>query len=129
MLGLSGSTPAALGCGFQFCRTWLATRDGDPWFVLADVCKVLEHSNPSKAADGLEDDEWSKLSLGRQGMGIVIGEAGLYHLILRSDKPLAKAFQHWVAHDVLPIIRTTGAYVIPALTMPPTCAGSRPAGT
>jgi phage antirepressor YoqD-like protein len=34
----------------------------------------------------------------------------LYSLILRSDKPEAKAFKRWVTHDVLPTIRKTGGY-------------------
>jgi prophage antirepressor-like protein len=55
----------------------------------------------------------------------IISEAGLYRMILRSDKPLAKPFQRWVAHDVLPTIRTTGAYVAPAagLAMDPAKLG------
>lgn len=28
--------------------------DGEPWFVAADVCKILEHSNPTIAMNGLE---------------------------------------------------------------------------
>ncbi len=32
-------------------------RDNEPWFVLADVCRVLEHSNPSVAANRLDEDE------------------------------------------------------------------------
>ena len=32
----------------------------------------------------------------------VINEFGLYRLILRSNKPNAKAFQRWLIHDVLP---------------------------
>ncbi len=41
-----------------------------------------------------------------------ISEAGLYALILRSNKPEAKAFQKWVTSVVLPAIRKDGAYVI-----------------
>ena len=43
----------------------------------------------------------------------IINEPGLYAVILRSDKPEAKAFKRWVTHDVLPSIRKTGAYGIP----------------
>lgn len=32
-------------------------RDGEVWFELVDVCRVLAHSNPSKAADVLDEDE------------------------------------------------------------------------
>ena len=87
--------------------------DGTPWFVLKDVCDVLEHTNPSVAIEILEDDERSKKSLGRQGSAWVISESGLYTLIMRSNKPEAKAFRRWVTHEVLPALRKTGRYVMP----------------
>jgi len=92
------------------------TRDGEPWFVLADVCRVLEISNPSQAATRLDDDEKYTLT---QNEGIagpqvqsltVISEPGLYRLLMRSDKPQAKPFQKWVNAEVLPSIRKTGRY-------------------
>lgn len=39
-----------------------------------------------------------------------MNEPGLYHLVLCSTKPEAKAFKRWIAHEVIPIIRKTGAY-------------------
>ncbi len=42
---------------------------------------------------------------------VTVSESGLYKLIMRSDKPQAKAFQDWVAKEVLPSIRKTGSYV------------------
>ncbi|QRM18873.1 hypothetical protein GBK02_05440 [Dechloromonas sp. TW-R-39-2] len=42
----------------------------------------------------------------------IISESDLYKLIMRSDKPQAKAFQDWGANEVLPSIRKTGAYVV-----------------
>lgn len=42
---------------------------------------------------------------------MLISESGLYKLIMRSDKPEAKAFQDWVTRDVLPAIRKDGGYV------------------
>lgn len=41
----------------------------------------------------------------------LLSESALYKLILRSDKPDAKAFQDWVIRDVLPAIRKDGIYV------------------
>jgi prophage antirepressor-like protein len=32
-------------------------KDGEPWWVLKDVCDVLEISNSRMAADRLDDDE------------------------------------------------------------------------
>jgi hypothetical protein len=42
----------------------------------------------------------------------LISESGLYKLIMRSDKPEAKAFQDWVTKVVLPAIRKDGGYVM-----------------
>jgi anti-repressor protein len=85
-------------------------RDGEIWWVLKDVCDVLEISNPSVVADRLDEDERSKFDIGRQGEAIIISESGLYSVILRSDKPKAKSFRKWVTGEVLPSIRKTGAY-------------------
>lgn len=41
---------------------------------------------------------------------VTVTEPGLYHLIFRSDSPLAVPFQRWVFEDVLPSIRKTGGY-------------------
>lgn len=38
----------------------------------------------------------------------LISEAGLYKLVLRSDKPGAKVFRRWVASVLLPSIRKVG---------------------
>lgn len=31
--------------------------EGEPWWILADVCRVLEHSNSRMVADRLDEDE------------------------------------------------------------------------
>lgn len=87
-------------------------KDGEPWWILADVCKVLELSNPSKVADRLDFDEKANFELGlRGGSTNCINESGLYAVILRSDKPQAKPFRKWVTSEVLPSIRKHGAYL------------------
>lgn len=94
-------------------------QDGEPWFVLKDVCEVLGISNPTVAADRLDADERAKLDLGRQGNGWIINESGLYNVILRSDKPQAKPFRKWVTAEVLPSIRKTGGYIQGQETLSP----------
>jgi hypothetical protein len=85
-------------------------RDGEPWFVAVDVCRVLEHTNPTMAISGLDDDERAKHSLGRQGETNIISESGLYALILTSRKEAAKRFRKWITAEVLPAIRRDGRY-------------------
>lgn len=46
----------------------------------------------------------------------LVSEAGLYEVIIRSDKPEAKAFRRWVTSEVLPSIRKRGGYLTPEAT-------------
>lgn len=90
-------------------------KDGEPWFCLVDVCRVLDLSNPRSVAERLYADERRKFDLPRQGETWFINESGLYNVILRSDKPEAKPFRKWVTSEVLPSIRKTGTYSTSAL--------------
>lgn len=92
-------------------------KDGEPWWILKDVCGVLGLKNPTMIAERLEDDEVTKLNLGGlSGETNIINESGLYNVILRSDKPEAKPFRRWVTGEVLPSIRKTGSYTLPQTT-------------
>lgn len=89
-------------------------KDGEPWWVLADVCKVLEISNSRNVSSRLETDEKGVTlvdTLGGTQQMTIINESGLYAVILRSDKPQAKPFRKWVTNEVLPSIRKHGAYM------------------
>ncbi|WP_405018675.1 BRO family protein [Kitasatospora sp. NBC_00070] len=100
--------------------------DGEPWFVTADVCKVLGRGNPSQTAKLVGEEhcrtvngraitlirnEGNSESAGerpyRRGYPLLnlISDAGLYTLLMRSDKAAAKPFQRWVTADLLPSIR------------------------
>jgi prophage antirepressor-like protein len=110
----------------------VVTLEGNPWFVAVDVvrCLGLEDHNISnhlskvdssekrvlkRKAPAQADDSNNALITaigGSKLTGItIISESGLYKLIMRSDKPQAKAFQDWVTKEVLPSIRKTGSYV------------------
>lgn len=88
--------------------------NGEPWFVLKDVCVVLGLGTVSKVADRLDADEKGMNQIHTPG-GMqdvtVINESGLYNVILRSDKPEAKPFRKWVTSEVLPSIRKNGGYI------------------
>jgi anti-repressor protein len=42
---------------FEGAAVRVITRDGEPWFVLVDICKVLEIRNSREAAGRLDVDE------------------------------------------------------------------------
>ena len=94
----------------QFGQIRTINQNGEPWFVAADVCQILELSNPSVAISRLDDDERAKFNLGRQGEGYAVNEPGLYSLVLGSRKAEAKAFKRWITHEVIPAIRNHGMY-------------------
>jgi|SRR5581483_10814273 len=97
--------------------------DRDLWFVAKDVCEALEIAWRGGTLDQIPA-EWRgmrKLRIPRRNsdgtMGfqfqdmVVIKEAAVYKLAFRSNKPSADAFTNWVASEVLPAIRKTGAYI------------------
>lgn len=108
------STPVV----FNFVSNTLRVvmRDGEPWFVAADVCAALGISRTDDGVGRLDDDEKDADSIrtpgGDQEM-TVINESGLYALVLRSRKPEARKFAKWVTSEVLPAIRKTGSYTAP----------------
>ena len=88
--------------------------NGEPWFVLKDVCKVLGISKYRDAAERLDDDERAPVrvdTLGGAQEMTAVNVSGLYNVILRSDKPEAKPFRKWVTSEVLPSIRKNGGYI------------------
>ncbi|HCY87848.1 MAG TPA: phage antirepressor [Desulfobacteraceae bacterium] len=90
--------------------------DGNPWWVAGDVCKVLDIQDAAQCVQRLEDDERLIRTLHVSGQNRemwTVNEPGIYTLIIRSNKPEAKAFKRWITHEVLPTIRRTGGYQIP----------------
>lgn len=105
----------------------------EPLFCLADVCKVLEISDPSNTARQLREEFSEESVLNTDslitlpidtGYGIkelvFITEPQLYFVMMRSRSEQAKPFRQWVVNDVLPSIRKTGQYSVelakPSLT-------------
>lgn len=87
------------------------TRDGEPWFVAADVCRALEiDRTQTRRLDEDEKGVYLTQTPGGQQELTIINEPGLYTLVLGSRKPEAKAFKRWITHEVIPAIRKTGQY-------------------
>lgn len=91
-------------------------KDGQPWWVLKDVCEILCLSDTNKVSERLDCDELTRIKFVSGGQNremLCINESGLYNVIIRSDKPEAKPFRKWVTSEVLPSIRKHGAYITP----------------
>lgn len=111
---------------FQFgdSSVRVVTIDDEPWFVLVDLCRALGLEQVSRVRARLDDDLTSSTpildALGRTQYSAIVSEAGMYEVVIRSDKPEAKRFRDWVTKEVLPSIRKTGSYSIKPVepTMP-----------
>lgn len=90
--------------------------NGEPWFVLKDVCEILNIENHKDVVKRLDADEVGRFNLPHPQNPdkliemVCINESGLYNVLLRSDKPEAKPLRKWVTSEVLPSIRKTGSY-------------------
>jgi prophage antirepressor-like protein len=129
---MSNPTTTVVPFRFQSREVRALIIDDEPWFVAKDVCDVLEYADASDATQFLDDDEklvrqiagaGQKLiheihGLGQRRNMLLISESGLYTLIIRSNKPQAKAFRRWVTHEVLPTIRKTGGYQAGGIGIP-----------
>lgn len=101
-------------------------RNGDPWFVAGDAAPFLGYEHTPHLTRLLDADEKGVHTVdtlgGKQDVS-VISEPGLYKAIAQrratsalpiETRELIARFQRWLFHEVLPTIRRTGSYAMPA---------------
>ena len=70
--------------------------NGQVWWILKDICKVLDISHVKDTVKRLDEDEVGQTevidNLGRKQKVYIVSESGIYSVILRSDKPEAETF-------------------------------------
>lgn len=105
---------------FNFCGddVRVIDRDGEPWFVLSEVCKMIgvksTVTDVRKRLDLQDVDTIDLLdSRGHSRKNYIVNESGLYNVVFMSRKPEAQDFKRWVTSEVLPSIRKHGAYLTP----------------
>ena len=102
----------------EFGDVRTVTINGEPWFVGKDVADILGYQNGSRDINRhVHEEDRQNYQNGTfdspRGMTI-INESGLYALIFGSKLESAVRFKHWVTSEVLPAIRRTGGYQMPA---------------
>lgn len=96
----------------------------EPYFMLSDVCRVLEIKNSRDAKSRLNECGVVSTDVTllngytsdgnptyRKGKADFINESNLYKLVFQSRKAEAEKFADWVTSEVLPTIRKHGAYM------------------
>ena len=98
---------------------------GEPWFVARDTCDCLGIQNAPQAVRDLDRDEKVDIHItslksdsGHLRKTKAISKPGLYRIVMKSRKPVAKRFQRWLAHEVLPALDSKGVYMMPNVAKP-----------
>lgn len=119
------SSPAPAVFSFNSHEIRTIVLNGDPWFVAKDVADVLGYAKPQNAiathckyAKLFNGPESGRLTDSPRGITI-IPESDVFRLIIKSQLPAAEKFEAWVMEEVLPAIRKTGSYGMPALPTDP----------
>lgn len=91
-----------------------------PLFVARDVATLLGYKKPENAvrAHCKKSSTCSLVSGGQVRNMLVIPEADVWRLVMRSELPEAETFQDWVCETVLPEIRQNGGYVVGQESLP-----------
>ena len=103
----------------EFGEVRTAVINDEPMFCLADICKALELTQPSKVKERLNEKgvrSIPTLTKGGEQKLLYINESNLYKTIFQSRKESAERFREWVTSEVLPSIRKTGSYGMPKTT-------------
>ena len=106
----------------EFGSVRVVEYEGEPWFVASDVAKALGYADPSRAVvEHCKKQKKSTILVNNQYGNTtplnqsIIPESDVYRLVMRSNLPSAVEFQDWICEEVIPAIRKTGAYGVPAL--------------
>ena len=95
------------------------------WFGLRDIIIILGYTNIGKAITKILISKQNRIQFSKilptpRGHGrifikpnkIFINEEGLYELLSKSTKPLAKVFMDKFFTEVMPELRKNGKYII-----------------
>lgn len=97
-------------------------KNGEPWFLAGDVCRVLGIKNSRDAVNeivnklktagvkGVGTADMLIDTAGGKQRAVIVSEQILYELIFNSRKQKAVLFRAWVTGEVLPSIRKHGFY-------------------
>lgn len=101
-------------------------KEGEIWFKLKNITQLLGYTSINKQLNLLKLNnhnikQYLEISRPPHIIGVplnfqkntnFINEAGLYELLTKSNKPIAKAFMNKYLNEIMPTIRKTGKYIL-----------------
>lgn len=106
----------------------ITDNDGTTWFVLRDILTAIGTTTPVTVAvesikqglgDGFNNDIPITDSLGRQQTVIIVAESAATFLLSRSNTEKGRELNRFLHVEVLPKLRRTGTYSVPAVQPTP----------
>jgi prophage antirepressor-like protein len=85
----------------------------EPLFLAKDIAKMIGHSDPSTMMRMVDEEEKHVVTMfvsGQNRKVLMAKEDGLYEILMKSDKPIAKEFKKQVK-IILKEIRKNGGYI------------------
>ena len=85
----------------------IMNENNEPLFCLADVCKVVELTNPSSVKQRLDKEDVQVIDLHAlnpdfeiigNSMATFINETGFYEVLLFSSSNKVKPYRRWITH-------------------------------
>lgn len=116
---VNGTDPLMVFNDFEFGNIRIIDENGKYLFCGADAARALGYKDTVNALkthckeDGVVFCHLTD-SLGREQKAKFISESNLYRLITHSKLPSAERFEYWVFEEVIPSIRRSGTYALPA---------------
>lgn len=99
----------------DFGSVRIMEKDGEPYFCLSDICRILDIKNVSDCKTRLKPDGAIVSDVQTNGgvqKATFINEGNLYRVIFQSKKPEAEKFTDWITEEVIPSVRKNGAYSV-----------------
>ena len=113
----------------QFGDVRTVLKDGEPWFVVADVCAYFGVANRNRIMQTVDSEDKGGTQMDTPG-GVqtvaIVNESGLYSVLFALQPTKARGvskehiekrrkelhdFRRWITHEVIPAIRKTGGYI------------------
>ena len=85
----------------------------EPLFLAKDIAEMIGHSDPSTMMRMVDEEEKQVVTMfvsGQNRKVLMVTEDGLYEILMKSDKPIAKEFKKQVK-AILKEIRKNGGYI------------------
>ncbi|MDH4555171.1 phage antirepressor, partial [Pseudomonas sp. BN417] len=84
--------------------------DEEPWFAVSDLARLINHAHlPERVQRNLDEDQlqraWMRNGHGDFEQELLIGESGVYAVLILYYHPENRGIRQWITQQVIPRLR------------------------